>query len=409
MKSTSSRRSAVALLLCDAAVASAPTVAAADAGTPMEPALLLKYAAPDLPDRSARGVLDPIPAIVAKELRIRWLLSPWNLQGRTRPPGRSGSRDAALRRIAGMVSPSLGTDEKVESASASLLLEEAEKECRSYRFTEATRVPRGDLSPAGDPSVSGRGRWSDAEALFSRVRALRPDHPGPRPVSSAGVVRMGKRSDRPLPRRNSWSSRSPPARRSSSTERQGVTPARVRTKGNRADTDPRLSSRIQGCRKHPDRWLPGTPRSCVFLPGDRVACLGELLAGGAQGKVVARGPLVGELSRRRDLAGVAILMLEKGAGERGCALGSTPEGRPSQDPALLGKRRSPREREARDLRQMGPPTPLPRTDGPRADRPEGSCTAAPGSGESSCPWGWRRGRAGSGAAGRQCGGSSGAP
>jgi len=48
-------------------------------------------------------------------------------------------------------------------------------------------------------------------------------------------------------------------------------------------------------------------------------------------------------------------MLEKGAGGEGCARGSTPKAA-SQDPALLGKRRSPREREARRAPANGSPT-----------------------------------------------------
>ena len=110
-----------------------PTVAGADTGASTEPALLLKYAAPDLPDRSAREVLDPIPAIVAKELRIRWLPVP------TEPSGKAPSTgdmpvpdDAALRQIAGKLSRASEQMERVESAAAERILEEAEKECRSY-------------------------------------------------------------------------------------------------------------------------------------------------------------------------------------------------------------------------------------------------------------------------------------
>ena len=137
MRSTSSRRNAVALLLCGTLLwRSAPTVAAAEPGASTEPALLLKYAAPDLPDRSAREVLDPIPAIVAKELRIRWLSVPLEPAGKNPAAGEIPvPDDAALRRIAGKVSRASEQMEKVESKAAALLLEEAEKKCRSYRFT----------------------------------------------------------------------------------------------------------------------------------------------------------------------------------------------------------------------------------------------------------------------------------
>src|SRR5659263_456850 len=141
MRSMPSRRSAVALLLCGTLLwRSPPMVTAAETGGSTEPALLLKYAAPDLPDRSARQALDPIPAIVAKELRIRWLPVPVDPSGKDPSTGEIPvPDDAALRRIAAMVSRASERMDKVEGAAASLLLEEAEKECRSYRFTEATR------------------------------------------------------------------------------------------------------------------------------------------------------------------------------------------------------------------------------------------------------------------------------
>jgi len=117
MRSTSSRRRAIALLLCGTLLwQSAPAVARAEAGPSTEPALLLKYAAPDLPDRSAREVLDPIPAIVARELRIRWLPVPMEPSGKAPSTGDMPvPDDAALRRIAGMVSRASEQMERVES------------------------------------------------------------------------------------------------------------------------------------------------------------------------------------------------------------------------------------------------------------------------------------------------------
>ncbi|HLO09869.1 MAG TPA: PEGA domain-containing protein, partial [Desulfobacteria bacterium] len=284
MRSTSSRRSAVALLLCGTLLwRSAPTVAAADAGTPTEPALLLKYAAPELSDRSAREVLDPIPTIVAKELRIRWLPVPMEPSGKDLSTGEIPvPDDAALRRIAGMVSQASERMEKVESASASLLLEEAEKECRSYRFTEATRPFLAEIFLRRGILRLWEGKISDAEALFSRVRALRPGFTPDPALFSPQVLSVWEAiRHRPLPEAELLVESLPSgAEIFVDGERRGVTPARVRTKSI-APIRIRVSHPGYRDAETSGQWLPGDTDIVRFsLPGDRVARLGELLAGG---------------------------------------------------------------------------------------------------------------------------------
>jgi len=126
-----------------------------------------------------------------------------------RPHGTSGkdpstgrSRFPTTRAFVGSPDGVAASDrmEKVETASASLLLDEAEKECRSYRFTEATRpflaeifLRRWGYFVFWKEGVRRRG------PLFP-CRAMRPGFTtGPRPVSPAGVVRMGSDQARPLP------------------------------------------------------------------------------------------------------------------------------------------------------------------------------------------------------------------
>ena len=234
MRSTSSRRSAVALLLCGTLLwRSAPTVAAAEAGGSGAPALLLKYAAPDLPDPSARQVLDPVPAIVAKELRIRWLPVPLEPSGKN-PSAREMPvpDDAALRRIAGKVSRASERMDKVESAAASLLLEEAEKECRSYRFTEATRPFLAEIFLRRGILRLWEGKAADAEALLSRVRALRPGFtPDPALFPPQVLSAWEAILQRPVPEAELLVESLPSgAEIFVDGERRGVTPARVRTK-----------------------------------------------------------------------------------------------------------------------------------------------------------------------------------
>ena len=341
MRATSSLRNAVALLLCGTLLwPPAPAVAGTEAGTSTESALLLKYAAPDLPDRSARETLDPIPAIVAKELRIRWLPVPMEPSGKVPSAGEMPvPDDAALRRIAGMVSRASERMERVERSDAERFLVEAEKECRAYRFTEATRPFLAEIFLRRGILRLWEGKGSDAEALFSRVRALRPDFTPDPALFPPQVLSAWKAiGRRPVPEAELLVESLPSgAEIFVDGERRGVTPARVRT-GKIAPVQIRVSHPGYRDAETTGQWLPGDTEIVRFsLPGDRVARLGELLAGAARGKGGGAGPLVGELSAAAGTSRVAILMLEKEpAGERLRA--RLYAGRPANmDPALLGE------------------------------------------------------------------------
>jgi len=374
MRSTSSRRSAVALLLCGALLwRSAPPVAAAEAAASREPALLLKYAAPDLTDRSARQVLDPIPAIVAKELRIRWLPVPLEPSGKDPSAGEIPvPDDAALRRIAGTVSRASEQMDKVESAAASLLLEEAEKECRSYRFTEATRPFLAEIFLRRGILRLWEGKASDAEALLSRVRALRPGFTPDPALFPPQVLSVWEAiRHRPVPEAELLVESLPSgAEIFVDGERRGVTPARVRTK-NIAPVRIRVSHPGYRDAETTGQWLPGDTEILRFsLPGDRVARLGELLAGAAQGKGGGAGPLVEELSTAAGTPRVAILMLEKGATGVGLRA-RLYAGRPaSMDPALLGETSFPEGKRGAEISGKWVADTLAADGWPRAERPE---------------------------------------
>ncbi|MHB8782920.1 MAG: PEGA domain-containing protein [Desulfobacteria bacterium] len=374
MRSTSSRRSAVALLLCGTMLwRSAPTVAAAEAGAAREPALLLKYAAPDLPDRSAREVLDPIPAIVAKELLIRWLAVPQEPSGKGPAPGEIPvPDDAALRRITGVVSRASERMDKVEDAAASLLLDDAEKECRSYRFTEATRPFLAEIFLRRGIIRLREGKASDAEALFSRVRALRPGFtPDPALFPPQVLALWEATGRRPVPEAELLVESLPSgAEIFVDGERRGVTPARVRTKSI-APVRIRVSHSGYRDAETTGQWLPGDAEILRFsLPGDRVARLGELLAAAAQGKGGGSGPLVEELSAASGTSRIAILMLEKetgGDGLRARLYAGRPSGR---DPALLGERSFPGGKRGAELSGKWTAETLAADGWPKAETPE---------------------------------------
>ena len=374
MRSTSSRRSAVALLLCATMLwRSAPTVVAAEAGASTEPALLLKYAAPDLPDLSARGVLDPIPAIVAKELRIRWLPVPLEPSGIDPAPGEIPvPDDAALRRIAGKVSLASERMDSVESVPAELLLEEAEKECRSYRFTEATRPFLAEIFLRRGILRLREGKPSDAEALLSRVRALRPGFtPDPALFPPQVLSAWEAMRQRPVPEAELLVESLPSgAEIFVDGERRGVTPARVRTR-NIAPIRIRLSHPGYRDAGMTGQWLPGDTEILRFtLPGDRVARLGELLAGAAKGKGGGAGPLVEELSSAAGTSRVAILMLERDGSGEGLRV-RLYAGRPSgQDPALLGEKSFPEGKRGAQLSGKWTAETLAADGWPKSESPE---------------------------------------
>ena len=374
MRSTSSRRSAVALLLCGTLLwRSAPTVASAKDEASTEPALLLKYAAPDLPDPSARDVFDPIPAIVAKELRIRWLPVPVEPSAKDPAAGvLPVPDDAALRRIAAKVSRASERMDKVESAAASLLLDEAEKESRSYRFTEATRPFLAEIFLRRGILRLWEGKTSDAEALFSRARALRPGFtPEPALFPPQMLAVWEAASRRPVPEAELLVESLPSgAAIFVGGERRGVTPARVRIK----DITPvRIRVSHPGYRdaETTGQWLPGdTERLRFSLPGDRVARLGELLAGAARGKGGGSGPLVEELSAAAGTSRVAILMLEKDAAGEGLRARLYAGRTGGRDPALLGETSIPGVAKGAGISGKWVADTLAADGWPRVERPE---------------------------------------
>ncbi|MGZ8432582.1 MAG: PEGA domain-containing protein [Candidatus Deferrimicrobiaceae bacterium] len=374
MRFTSSRRSAVALLLCGTLLwRSAPTFAAAGPVAPKEPALLLKYAAPDLPDRSARQALDPIPAIVAKELRIRWLPVPQETS--VKDPARGEipvPDDAALRRIAGKLSLAAEQMDKVESAAAERILEKAEEECRSYRFTEATRPFLAEIFLRRGMLRLWEGKVSEAEALLSRSRALRPGFtPDPALFPPQLLSAWEAIRHRPVPEAELLVESLPSgAEIFVDGERRGITPARVRTK-NIAPVRIRVFHPGYRDAETTGQWLPGDSEILRFtLPGDRVARLGELLAVAGQGKGGGAGPLVEELSAAAGTRLVAILLLDKEARGEGLRARLYAGRSASLDPALLGETSFPDGEGGAEIFGKWVADTLAADGWPRADRPE---------------------------------------
>ncbi len=345
MRSTSSRRSAVALLLCGSLLwRPAPPASAAEAEAAREPALLLKFAAPDLDDRSSRRLLDPIPAVIAEKLRVRWLPVPAEPSGEKPVPGELPvPDDAALRRIAGKVFRASERMDKVETSAALLLLDDAEAECRSYRFTEATRPFLAEIFLRRGILRLWEGKTSDAEALLSRVRALRPEFT-PDPALFPPQFLSGWEAARrhAVPEVELLVESLPSgAEIFVDGERRGVTPSRIRTK-NYGPIRIHVSHPGYKDAETTGQWLPGDTEILRFsLPGDRVARLGELLAAEEPAADGRAGPLVDELAAAAGTARIAVLMLEKDRSGEGFHV-RLYAGRPSgRNPALLGEKTFP--------------------------------------------------------------------
>ena len=352
MRSTSSRRSAFALLLCGSLLWPAPPASAAEVEAIREPALLLKFAAPDLDDRSARRLLDPIPAIIAEKLRVRWLPVPVEPSGEEPVPGELPvPDDAALRRIAEKVSRASERMDKVETAAAELLLDDAETECRSYRFTEATRPFLAEIFLRRGILRLWEGKTSDAESLLSRVRALRPEFT-PDPALFPPQFLSGWEAARrhAVPEAELLVESLPSgAEIFVDGERRGITPSRIRTK-NIAPVRIRVSHPGYKDAETTGQWLPGDTEILRFsLPGDRVARLGELLAVEGRAADGGAGPLVDELAAAAGTARIAVLMFEKdrsGEGLHARLYAGRPSGR---NPALLGEKTFPGGRRGAEM------------------------------------------------------------
>ena len=208
--------------------------------------------------------------------------------------------------------------------------------------------------------------------LLSRVRALRPGFTPDPALFPPQVLSVWEAiRHRPVPEAELLVESLPSgAEIFVDGERRGVTPARVRTK-NIAPVRIRVSHPGYRDAETTGQWLPGDTEILRFsLPGDRVARLGELLAGAAQGKGGGAGPLVEELSAAAGTSRVAILMLEKealGEGLRARLYAGRPA---SLDPALLGETSFPEGKRGAEISGKWVADTLAADGWPRAERPE---------------------------------------
>jgi hypothetical protein len=345
MKFTSSRRRGIAFLLCAVLPAqwAVPAGFARAQGSP-EPALLLKFAAPDIPDPVSRGILDPLPGLLGKEVRVRWVSVP---SERAPAPDADAAfpvpDDAALRRISGKISRASAHMERVENEEAGKLLAEAEREARSRRFTETTRPFLAEIFLRAGIIKLREGDAPSAETLFSRSRALTPGFsPDPALFPPQVLAAWENARRRPVPEAELLVQSLPSgAGIAVDGEYKGKTPSRVRP-GKTGPVRIRVSHDGYRDAEVVGQWLPGDAETLDFpLSGDRVARLGELLGEGDGKRGKGAGPLFAEFAAAAGAERIAVVALEKDRSGEGFRARAYARGIPGGDPVFLGEKDFP--------------------------------------------------------------------
>ncbi|MCL5966230.1 MAG: PEGA domain-containing protein [Deltaproteobacteria bacterium] len=279
---------------------------------PPEPALLLRYAAPSVPDAEARVWSARLPDLLAGTLRVRWVRPPQvdetPDQGKDRYPAADGP---ALARIAGILDEARRLAGRMDTKDAVRRLQEAEGEARRYRLSETTKPLLADIFLWRGALLLWDGKREEAEAMFARSRLLRPDFV-PDPALFPPQIResWNRALERRPPAAEVVVSTVPAAAeiRIDGAAR-GKTPARVRLPG-----DGPVTIRVERPGYRPvsrtGQWLPGDAEVLdIVLPPDRSAAIGEVLAASPDGRNA--GAPVSELAGMSGAARAAVVVLEK--------------------------------------------------------------------------------------------------
>jgi len=331
-----------------------PMVTKADSPD-IEPALLLKYAVPEIPETHSREILDKIPERIVREVRVRWVAVPVE----TTPVADVNAiypvpDDATLRSISGKISSASRHMEKVENRQAAKLLFEAEKEARSCRFSEAIRPFLTEIFLRQGILKLWEKDVSSAESLFSRSRALRPGFvPDPALFPPQVLAVWGGISGRSLPEAELLVQSLPSgAVVSVDGVSKGRTPARINP-GKMGPVYIRVSHPGYRDEEIVGQWLPGDTETLDFnMSGDRVARLGDLLSERGEKQGRGAGPLIDEVAMAAGVQLVVIVTLEKDGSGGGYIAKAYSRGNTLGSPVLfLGEKRV--SDDARNLQATG--------------------------------------------------------
>lgn len=314
--SSSARRRVAGLLACLLAWEWGGALAAKGASlAPVESALLLRYAGPGVGEAEARVWAERLPAFLSGALDVRWAAPPCGHEKSAAVADSYPAADGqALARISAAVEEARRLAARMETREAGRRLSDAEGEARRFRLGDATRPLLADVFLWKGTLLLWDGRREEAEAMFARSRALRPDF-SPDPALFSPLVReaWSRASERPRPGAEVLVSTVPAGAeiRVDGTLR-GRTPARIRLPG-----DGPVTVRVERPGYRPVersvQWLPGDAAALdVVLPPDPAAAIGELLAASPDGGTA--GASVGELAAACGAGRAAVVVLERAPG-----------------------------------------------------------------------------------------------
>lgn len=315
MRSTSSARKAVSVLLC--VILSWPAGgAAAQSGGDREPCLLLKMSSDAVSDGSAKELLAPLPDLLLRELGVRWVPLPSPPLTAGAGPPFPDADDASLGRISGLVAEAARRVNAMETAEADGKLREAENEARRFRIGEPVRPFLAEIFLLRGLMRLWTGDRAGAEESLARMGALRPDfHPDPALFSPSFREVWARASRRPPPGAELMVRSLPPgAGIFLNGVEAGTTPGRVRPP---VAAPVRVSVRMPGYlpEEKVGQWLPGDSEIIeVTLARDRAARLGELASAPNPGSEA--GAILSEMAEAAGAGRVAIILMDAAGGKR---------------------------------------------------------------------------------------------
>ncbi len=308
MRFTSSARRGIAGLLCVLIL----TISGSVPGIPAEPperSLILTFYATDIPEATARGRMESISRLLLSRLRVAPVPIPSQADRSGKRPDPPEADGPSLERISARLGEAARRMERMETGEAELLLDESERDARSFRPGESLRPYLAEIFLRRGLLLLWSGNRAGAEDMFGRVRVLRPGFtPDPALFSPAFRESWSRAETRP-PAGAEILVQSIPSGADIFVggTKAGVTPGRVRV--------PVLSPvviRLAHAGYLPversGHWLPGDSEMLdVALTRDRMTRLEELLAGPAAGKEA--GGILGEMALSAGAERVGVFVL----------------------------------------------------------------------------------------------------
>ncbi len=284
-----------------------------DAGE--ERCLLLKYAAPGVPDGTVSRWDAGLREGIARRLSVRWVDIGEELRDERRGPAFREAGDADLARLSEMLAEVARAMEIYETEKAKSLLVRAEGEARRLRAGGRTAPFLADIFLKKGVLLHWEGDPAGAELQFGRVRVLLPDFRPDPAIFSPGVRETWEGAARKKPPDAEILVRSipPGAEVSLAGVARGRTPLRIGIAGT-SPVEIRVGSAGYRTAVWSGQWLPGDADAIdVELRHDPYSRLGEALGRGDES---AASGYLGEISKACGVSRIAILVVSQEAGRQ---------------------------------------------------------------------------------------------